>query len=53
MVLYFSATGNTKYIAEELARILDDNVLDLREKIRRKDYTPILSKKPFVICSPV
>ncbi len=53
MVLYFSATGNTKYIAEELARILDDSALDLREKIRQKDYTPIRSEKPFVICSPV
>ena len=53
MVLYFSATGNTKYIAEELARLLDDRTLDLRERIRQKDCTPIRSKKPFVICSPV
>ena len=53
MVLYFSATGNTKYIASELAKALDDSIIDLREKIRDKDYTPIRSKKPFVICSPV
>ena len=30
MILYFSATGNTKYIATELAKALCDNVLDLR-----------------------
>lgn len=53
MILYFSATGNTKYIAEELAKELDDSVIDLRERIRQKDYAPIRSKKPFVVCSPV
>ena len=53
MVLYFSATGNTRYIARELARALDDSALDLREKIRDKDYSPICSEKPFVVCAPV
>lgn len=53
MILYFSATGNTKYIATELAKALGDNVLDLRERIRQKDYSPIRSKKPFILCSPV
>ena len=53
MILYFSATGNTKYIASELAKALNDSIIDLREKIREKDYTPIHSTKPFVICSPV
>ena len=53
MILYFSATGNTKYIASELAKALNDSIIDLREKIREKDYTPIHSAKPFVICSPV
>lgn len=53
MILYFSATGNTRYVAEELAKRLDDTALDLREKIRRKDYAPLSSVKPFVVCSPV
>ena len=53
MILYFSATGNTKFIAEELARRLDDTALDLRGKIRDHDYAPVRSEKPFVICSPV
>ena len=53
MVLYFSATGNTRFVAEELAKRLDDTALDLREKIRRKDYGPLSSEKPFVVCSPV
>ena len=53
MILYFSATGNTKFIAEELARRLDDTALDLRGKIRDHEYSPLRSEKPFVICSPV
>lgn len=53
MILYFSATGNTKFVAEELAKRLDDSVLDLRGKIRQKDYAPLSSAKPFVVCSPV
>ena len=53
MILYFSATGNTRYIAEELSRQLGDLALNLLERIRQKDFTPIDSEKPFVICSPV
>lgn len=53
MVLYFSATGNTGFIAEELANRLDDNAVNLLKRIREKDYSPITSEKPFVICVPV
>ena len=53
MILYFSATGNTRFIAEELAGQLNDKALNLLERIRKKDFTPIDSENPFVICSPV
>ena len=53
MILYFSATGNTKYVAERLAAELGDSALNLLERIRKKDYSPIRSEKPFVVCSPV
>ena len=53
MVLYYSATGNTEYIARELARRLDDECLDLLERIKTRDHTPLHSEKPFVICAPV
>ena len=53
MILYFSATGNTRFIAEELSRRLNDTTLDLLERIRQKDFTPIDSEKPFIICCPV
>lgn len=53
MILYFSATGNTAYVAKELARLLDDTALDLRDRIRSGDHTALKSEKPFVVCSPI
>lgn len=53
MILYFSASGNTEYIAKLLAKELDDECIDMNERIRTDDYTRVFSKKPFVICTPV
>jgi ferredoxin len=53
MVLYYSATGNTKFIAKELATLLDDECIDLLDRIKNKDYSELHSDKPFVICAPV
>ncbi len=30
-----------------------DEALDLLKRIKEKDYSPIRSRKPFVICSPI
>ena len=53
MILYFSATGNTRFVAERLAKCLEDESLNLLDRIRRGDCSPIHSDKPFVICSPI
>ena len=53
MVLYFSATGNTEFVAREIARLTDDTCLNLLDKIKTGDYSEIYSEKPFVFCSPV
>lgn len=53
MILYFSATGNTKLIAQTLAKRLDDEAVDLLSRIKKNDYSEIKSDLPFVICSPV
>ena len=53
MVLYFSATGNTRFIAEELAARLGDEPVNLLKRIRDKDFSSIRSEKPFVVCVPV
>ena len=52
MILYFSATDNTRFVAQRLAAILEDEALNLLDRIKRADYSPISSKKPFVICAP-
>ena len=52
MILYFSATGNTGFIARQLAAFLGDESLNLLNRIKHNDYTPVHSDKPFVICAP-
>ena len=53
MILYFSATGNTEYIAKELAKRLDDECVNLLERIKKDDHSVLHSDKPFIICAPV
>lgn len=52
MVLYFSATGNTAYVAQTLAGMLEDEELNLLDRIRSRDTSEIRSDSPFVICAP-
>ena len=53
MVLYFSATGNTEFIAKEIAKRVDDECLNLLSRVKNGDLSPINSEKPFIICAPV
>ena len=53
MVLYFSATGNTEFIAKEIAKRIDDEAVNILPRIKSQDLSPIHSEKPFVICAPV
>ena len=53
MVLYFSATGNTEFVAQELARQLNDECVDLLPRVKSGDHSPLHSETPFIICAPV
>lgn len=53
MILYYSATGNTKFIATELAKKLDDQCIDLLGRIKKNDYSELHSDNPFIVCAPV
>ena len=53
MILYFSATGNTEFIAKQLAQRLDDECINLLPRIKAQDFTPVSSEKPFIVCAPV
>ncbi len=53
MILFFSATGNTEFVARECARLLDDECINLLSKIKNNDFSPIHSERPFIICAPI
>jgi len=53
MVLYFSATGNTEFIAREIALGLNDTCINLLDRVKRQDHAPLHSETPFILCAPV
>lgn len=53
MVLYFSATGNTEYIANQLASRLQDECVNILDRVKTNNTEPLTSDKPYVICAPV
>lgn len=53
MVLYFSGTGNTEYIAKLIAEGLEDECVDLFDRIRTNDQSPLYSEKTYIICAPI
>ena len=53
MVLFFSATGNTEFVARRCADLLGDECVDLLPKIKAGDFSEIHSEKPFIICTPI
>ncbi|MCR4716859.1 MAG: EFR1 family ferrodoxin [Lachnospiraceae bacterium] len=53
MVLYFSATGNTEYVAKTIANLLNDDSMNLLNRIKKADYSEIHSDSPFIICAPI
>lgn len=53
MVLYFSGTGNTRYVAEVIGELLHNEVKDMREYIKTGVKTKFYSKAPYIICAPI
>lgn len=52
MILYFSGTGNSEYIAKLISKQISDEVINLFTKIKDNDYSTIKSDKPWVIVVP-
>ncbi|MGN1329555.1 MAG: EFR1 family ferrodoxin [Eubacterium sp.] len=52
MVLYFTGTGNSRYVAERIASIINDDCVNLFERLRTNDISEIKSDRDFVIVSP-
>lgn len=52
MILYFTGTGNSEFVARRIAEQIGDDAVNLLEKIRTEDYSRIRSEKPFVFVVP-
>lgn len=52
MILYFSGTGNSEYLAKKLGKVLDDEVVDLFSYIKEGKTQNFSSGRPFVLVSP-
>lgn len=52
MILYFSGTGNSAYVANYIGNQINDEVVNLFEKIRNHDYSTLKSNKPYVFVVP-
>ncbi|MBO1679718.1 EFR1 family ferrodoxin [Bittarella massiliensis (ex Durand et al. 2017)] len=52
MILYFSGTGNSEYVAQKLGMAVDDEVLNLFEAIKNSDFSEVYSQRPWVVVAP-
>lgn len=52
MILYFSGTGNSAYVAHCIGEAIQDEVVNLFERIRKKDMSALTSETPWVIVVP-
>ena len=52
MILYFSASGNSRFIAEHAAALLEDEACSLNARIRLDQHDPLESARPHVLVCP-
>lgn len=52
MIVYFSGTGNSAYVAKRLQRELQDEGFDLFSSIRHRKKDALYAKQPWVIVAP-
>lgn len=52
MILYFTGTGNSRYVAEKIAEVTGDSLLDMGARIKAGDYSPVDAGERLVICAP-
>ena len=52
MVLYFSGTGNSRYVAQRIAVALGDELLSMNDHIKEGEPSPVASDERLVIVTP-
>ena len=52
MILYFSGTGNSKYVAQRIADALGDEIVNLNDRIKSGDTSPVETGERLVVVTP-
>ena len=52
MILYFSGTGNSRYVAQCIAKSLSDELLSMNDRIKAGDTSPVTSDERLIIVTP-
>ena len=52
MILYFSGTGNSNYVAKRIADALGDALVNLNDRIKASDTSPIETDERLIIVTP-
>lgn len=52
MILYFSGTGNSRYIAERIAKITSDEIVSINDKLKHNDTSKITIQDKLIFVIP-
>lgn len=52
MICCFSGTGNSQYIAGQIAKALQEKVVNLNAKIKSHDTTPLQTGSNLIVVTP-
>ena len=52
MILYFSGTGNSQYVAQRIAIALSEPLLRLNDRIKSNDTSPVETGKQLILVTP-
>ena len=52
MILFYSGTGNSRYIAQRIAKALSDQLLSMNDRIKAGDTSPIEVNERLIIVTP-
>ena len=52
MILFYSGTGNSRYVAKRIAVALDDELLSMNDRIKAGDTSPVEANERLIIVTP-
>ena len=52
MILCYSGTGNSRYVAKRIAAVLSDEILSMNDRIKAGDTSPVEANERLIIVTP-